>query len=152
MTFPDFLSVRTNRIVIPLAVAFFINAFLYLVLRPESISVLAPLLGSLWFIVEFVLIALFASSPLFYGWFTKKPWESALFGVLLTAFLYIPGFLQGYRLLGAQDILQSIAYGGALVLYGGGAGYLAARGGLRYHIVAVLFVLLWLITFLSGLN
>ncbi|HIH02391.1 MAG TPA: hypothetical protein HA263_00560 [Methanoregulaceae archaeon] len=109
-------------------------------------------MGLIFYIIEYTLIVIFASAPLFYGWFTKRPWESALFGVFLTIFLYIPGFLEVLHLLGLQKILDSIVYGGASALFGGGAGYMAARGGLRHYIGAVTFVLLWAIILLSGIN
>lgn len=147
-----FPRVHKSRIVIPLVVAFVINVFMYLVLRPDTISILAPRLGLVFYIIEYLLIVLFASAPLCYGWFTKRPWESALFGVFLTTFLYIPGYLDVLHLLGLKEILESIAYGGASALFGGGAGYMAARGGLRHYIGAVTFVLLWVIILLSGIN
>ena len=147
-----FPRVHKSRIVIPLVVAFVINVFMYLVLRPDTISILAPRLGLVFYIIECLLIVLFASAPLCYGWFTKRPRESALFGVFLTTFLCLPGSLEVLHLLGPKQILESIAYCGVSALFGGGAGYMAARGGLRHYIGAVTFVLLWVIILLSGIN
>lgn len=148
----NFSRMDKSQIVTPLVVSLLINIFMYLVLRPDSSSVLSPLMGSLWGILEFAIIGLYAVSPLIYGWFTKRPWESALFGIILVLFFYIPGLLGALPFLGTEGIAKSIAFGGASALFMGGAGYMAAHGGVGYFIVAVLSVLLWVFTLLSGLN
>ena len=51
-----------------------------------------------------------------------------------------------------MGFLEPIAFGGALALTSAGAGYLAARGDIRYYTGALIFVLLWVFVFLSGLN
>lgn len=141
-----------SGIVIPIVTAFLIVSFTYLLLWPAGTAVLGPAMGLLWVVAETIILALVASAPFLYGWFTKRPRESAFFGVLITVFLYSIGFLAALQLPGGEAILRSVAYGGVSALFGGGAGYMAARGELRYSIVAVLFVLLWVITLLSGLN
>ena len=102
--------------------------------------------------MEFVIIALFASAPLFYGWFTRRPSESAVFGMFLTTFLYVPGFIDVVHYLGIKEVLSGLGFYGASVLCSGGAGYMAARGVLRELIIAALFVVLWLFILFSGLN
>jgi len=98
------------------------------------------------------LIALVASAPLFYGWFTRRPSESALFGMFLTMFLCVPGFIHAVHYLGIMEVLSGLGFYGALVLCSGGAGYLAAQGVLRELIIAAVFVVLWLFILFSGLN
>ena len=153
MNFPQYFSRnRKFQIVIPIGASFLISIFIYLLLRPESILVLRPQLGFLLDLIETILISLIAIAPLIYGWFTKRPWESALFGILLNVFLSIPGFLAAVHFPGKMGFLEPIAFGGALALTSAGAGYLAARGDIRYYTGALLFVLLWVFVFLSGLN
>lgn len=153
MTIPPFFSGQLrSRIVIPILVSILFNVILYLLLRPDSTSIIQPLAGSFWGIMEFVIIALFASAPLFYGWFTRRPSESAVFGMFLTTFLYIPGFIDVIHYPGIKEVLSGLGLYGASVLCLGGAGYLAARGVLRELIIAALFVVLWLFILFSGLN
>jgi len=105
-----------------------------------------------WDIVETISIALVASAPLFYGWFTRRPSESAIFGMFLTTFLSVPGIIDVVHYLGITEVLSGLGFYGALVMCSGGAGYLAARGNLRELIIAAVFVVLWLFILFSGLN
>lgn len=155
MNHPHFFStVPKSKIVISLVVSILLSVFIYLVLRPESISVLRSSGGSLWVIVETILIALVASAPFIFGWFTKRLWESALFGLLLNVVIFIvfnlastsPEFIELRR------ISEVVAYGGALAICGGFSGYMAAKGAFKYIIVALFSVLIWLFILLQGIK
>jgi len=154
MSYPHFFSrVPKLQIIIPLLASVLLSGFIYLVFRPESLSVLRSSGSSLfWDIVETILIVLVASAPLFYGWITRRPYESAVFGMFLTTFLYVPGFIDVVHYLGIKEVLLGLGRYVPSVLCSVGAGYLAARGSLRELIIGALFVVLWLFILISGLN